>query len=309
LASSSNGGGYGLTGLDYWRLSDELSVVDATFLTLNLDPGCFEFSMPATPASSKIIRVGDFEEWESRALFNGDIENVELEPNQFRAVFKAIRNAILGNKLRANVITKAREPNIVFEEDVPYDTGAGDDEQALAYGLIVGRGTATLFSNSVNITNNQTFSADDDVVYILKEPDWTDTKVSVEDVKKWYSSRGVYPAFFFPSGHPEGFRDSGNPRYSAKLATAIAAWEAVKRPSKNKSVKQSLADWIASNGVKLGLGNDEGVVTPTIAEEVAKIANWQTSGGATKTAYDEDNEKEGKSPIVNFTKIEDDLPF
>ncbi len=304
-------GGSGLVGMDYWRLSDELSVIDAAFLTLNLDPGHFEFSLPANPATSKIFRVGDFEDWESRALFNGDIDNVELEPNQFRAVFKAIRNAILGSKLRANVVTRAREPSIVFEEGGhPFDTGKGDGEEALIYGLMVGRGAPTLFSNSVNITNSRITSDNDDVIYILKDPDWTDTKVSVEEIKMWFSSRGIYPAFFFPKGHAEGFRDANNPRYSPKLASAVAAWETVKKAGKNKSVKQSLLDWVVGNGVKFGLGNIENVVSPTVAEEVAKIANWHTGGGATKTAVDdEDDGIEQKGPIQNFREIDDEIPF
>jgi hypothetical protein len=305
--------GYGLSGLDYWRLSDELSVVDIAFLTLNMDPGCFELVDLTDPEKSKIVRIGGFEDWETRALHNGDIDEVIVQPNQFRAVFKALRNAIIGNKVRANVVTRAREPSYVFEGEVePYDTGENAGEESLNYGFIVSRGTPTLFSNSVNIQNTSATSSEGQVIYLLKEPDWNVTSIEVDCVKEWYSSRGFFPAFFFPKGNAEGFRDSNNSRYSAKLATAISAWEAVKKPNKNKSPKQSLTDWIVSNGVQFGLGNDDGVVSPTVAEEIAKVANWQTSGGATRTIQlDDDNQKENLGPIGNFKEVEDldAIPF
>ena len=308
--NDKNGNGYGLSGLDYWRLSDELSVVDAAFLTLNMDPGCFDISQPTDPLKSKIIRIGDFQEWENRALNNGDIEEVEVQPNHFRAVFKALRSAIVGNKIRANVVTRARDPNYVFDDDMePYDTGEKDGEEALNYGFLIGQNMHTLFSNSINVQNVSARSLEGQVVYIIKEPDWTETTVAVDGVKDWYAKRGVFPPFFFPMGNAEGFRDSGNPRYSAKLAAAIGAWEAVMKPNKNKSPKQSLAEWIVSNGVQFGLGNDEGVVSPTVAEEIARVTNWQTSGGATPTTQlENDNQKENLGPIENFNDIQN-IPF
>lgn len=179
--NDKDGSGYGLSGLDYWRLSDELSVVDAAFLTLNMDPGCFDLAQPTDPTKSKIIRIGDFEEWEDRALYNGDIEEVVVQPNQFRAVFKALRSAIVGNKIRANVVTRARDPNYVFDGDMgPYETGEKDGEEALNYGFLVGQSMHTLFSNSINIQNVSARSLEDRVVYILKEPDWTETTIAVK---------------------------------------------------------------------------------------------------------------------------------
>ena len=311
--NNEEGSGYGLSGLDYWRLSDELSVVDAAFLTLNMDPGCFDLVHPIDPTKSKIVRIGDFEEWEDRALHNGDIEEVVVQPNKFRAVFKALRSGILGNKIRANVINCARHPSYILEDDMePYDTGKKDGEETLDYGFLVGQGTHTLFSNSINIQNGAASPLGDRIIYIKKEPDWTETTIAVDSIKDWYASRGVFPIFFFPKGNVEGFRDLDNPRYSAKLATAIGAWEAVRKPNRNKSPKQSLADWILSNGVQFGLGNDEGVVSSTVAEEIAKVANWQTSGGATPTTQPEDdNQKENLGPIENFKEIQnfDEIPF
>lgn len=73
-----------------------------------------------------------------------------------------------------------------------------------------------------------------------------------------------------------------------------------------------MAEWIISNGVQFGLGNDEGVVSPTVAEEIAKVANWQTSGGATPTTQlEDDNQKEDLGPIGNFKEIKDidEMPF
>lgn len=308
--------GYGLTGLDYWRLSEELSVVDAAFLTLNLDPGCFKLSTPSDPANSKIVRVSDFSDDDARALWNGDIEEVELEPQQFRAVFKGLRNAVLNNKIRAKVVTKARDPEIVETEYGFAQAGPHPTENDFWYEYLLMAGSYRFFTNSDYHANPQTVHGEpkpgDNVVYFLKEPDWAETMLAVDDLRALYSKRGLHSWFFFPSGLQDGFRDRNHPRYTPKLATAVAAWEAVKCSGRNKSVKQTLIDWIVSNGVQFGLGNSENVVTPTVAEEVAKIANWQTGGGATKTSVENNESDENPDmPIQNFDEVKnpDDVPF
>jgi hypothetical protein len=44
-----------------------------------------------------------------------------------------------------------------------------------------------------------------------------------------------------------------------------------------------LSKWLRENAAHLGLSDDEGKVNETGVEEVAKVANWQLTGGAPKT--------------------------
>ena len=272
------------TGLDYWRLADELSVVDASFLTIGIEPGHYSLLNPKSPMTSNISKDAGYSETDE--TFQDNDGHVWLVPSQFRAVFKALRNAILSNKLKARVVNLGREPeHSGGYNNESYMIPADADEEERHYGFALSRGVPTLFCNvdSILSTNGP---LEDRKLYILKEPDWLQTTVEMDDLKKWFKLRGVAPAFFFPNGVADGFKDKDHPRYSPKLATAVAAWETVNQPAKNKSAKQTLTDWIIGNGVGFELGNDEGVVSPTVAEEVAKVANWNTSGGANPTNYE-----------------------
>lgn len=298
--------GYSFSGLDYWKLADELSVIDASFLTLGVDPGHYRLEDVGNPIESQIVQVANFED----DRFNrqqDDLGSVVIDASHFRAVFKAIRSAILSNKLRAKISNWARHPEYTFFGSDTVQISEGPNEDVRNYGFALSRGVPTLFSNADSIHSISSRSAEDRKLYILKEPDWTNTSVEVDELKRWYLYKGVTPGFFFPSGVAEGFRDKTHKRYSAKLATAVEAWEAVDRPAKNKSVKASLIDWVMGNGVRFGLGNDEGTVSPTAAEEVAKIANWQTGGGANRT-YTEDDLTLDDVPkeIQNFTEVTED---
>lgn len=293
------------TRLDYWRLADELSAVDAAFLFIGCDPGNHELEQPDEPATSRIRLISGFsDEQLERTEYEDTPEYVFVSPSQFRAVFKAIRNAVFSNKLKARFVNKGRGPSIGHHfEYGPSEDIAEANEEKRNYGFALSRGIPTVYTNVDAIHDYKDVPAVERVMYIIREPDWHQTTIAVEELKRWFKSRGLLPMFFFPDGLAEGFRDNNHPRYSAKLATAIAAWEAVKRPAKNKSVKASLLDWIVSNGVRFGLGS-EGVVSPTAAEEVAKICNWHTSGGATPTYTEEDDEHDrGEAKIENFQEV------
>lgn len=140
-------------------------------------------------------------------------------------------------------------------------------------------------------------------IYIVSEPNWKETLVQVNDLKYWLKGRGVFPPFFFPEGKADGFRDRGHARYSAKLACAVAAWEAVKKPASNKSAKETVTQWVQSNGASFGMADDNGIVPNKAVEEVAKVVNWATKGGAAPT-YQGEAEKEPE-PIQNYRHVDD----
>lgn len=289
-------------GLDYWRLADEVSVIDATFLTIGIEPGHYSLVNPDNPLSSNIRKEAGYTD-EDDTYQNRD-GYVWISPANFRAVFKALRNAILSNKLQAKIVNRGRKPDYQSGYDNSYYRVPLDgEEDELHYELTVSRAASTVYSNSDSILSSDA-RPEDGVIYILKEPDWEQTTIEIDDLKRWFSARGVAPQFFFPQGVADGFRDRSHPRYSAKLATAVAAWEAVKAPAKNKSPKQTLTDWIIGNGVRFELSNEDGVVSPSVAEEVAKVANWKTGGGANPTNPDlEEPSTVDEVDVQNFERV------
>jgi hypothetical protein len=79
-----------------------------------------------------------------------------------------------------------------------------------------------------------------------------------------------------------GYLDPVNPRYAPKLAAAVMAWQAV-TDAGNVSPKQALTKWLNENALRLGLSSEDGVPIQAAIEDVAKVANWETKGGAPKT--------------------------
>jgi hypothetical protein len=195
-----------MEGLDYWRLCDSLSVVQAALLILNEDPSGPQFSVENRSASS--------------------------QPEGYTAVSTALKHAISSGKLPATIAS--------FEN--------GNQEQEIS---------------------------------------WHATVVAVEDLRVWLKSRGVKSGFFFP-GAPDGpdYLNEFHDNYSQKLAAAIAAWEAVTSDPelrKGRTVKQALDKWLRQHANEFGLTKDDGNPNEQGIEEIAKIANWDTKGGAPKT--------------------------
>jgi hypothetical protein len=109
----------------------------------------------------------------------------------------------------------------------------------------------------------------------------------VEDLRTWLRSRGINTGFFFPTAEAEpDYLSEFHPNYSAKLAAAIEAWKAVSASAelrRGKTVKQALIVWLRQHANKFGLTKEDGNPNEQGIEDVAKIANWDTKGGAPKT--------------------------
>ena len=109
------------------------------------------------------------------------------------------------------------------------------------------------------------------------------SRVDVESLKAWLIGRGFRRGFFFPTPvETPGYLETDNARYAPKLAAAVQAWQAVKEPG-GKTPKQALSKWLFEHAVEFDLTDDEGKPNETGIEEIAKVANWQPSGGAPKT--------------------------
>ena len=155
---------------------------------------------------------------------------------------------------------------------------------ALSHAVLGGRLPAT---KRMVITSRWDTTAEDMYEHETDEPDWSKTTITVEDLKIWLKSRGLKTGFFFPQGDDTpDFLDSRHSNFSPKLAAAICAWQAVNSDKdlvKGTTVKQALLKWLRKNADRFGLTKDDGSPNEQGIEEIAKIANWDSKGGAPKT--------------------------
>lgn len=232
-----------ISSLEMWKLADELSVVDAAILITGNDPS--EMSSYYDRLAEDYVEV-------QRTTYEG-----------YEAAFKAIKNAIMSNRLAADLVFDVREGEGYYRGPLHLKfRGKKQVYQAKGLNLLDYEG----------------------LVFVQADPDWTKTLVQVADLKIWLRNKSVFPEFFFPSGNPDSVNNREHPRFSGKLACAVSAWHAIQSAARNKTVKQTVEAWVVANGVQFGLSNDEGVVPTTAIEDIAKVVNWQTQGGVARTA-------------------------
>jgi hypothetical protein len=197
--------------MDYWRLSDQLTVTQSAMLLVGCDPSVF----------SKASRPVGYEAAET-------------------AIARALKaGAIKGTRIGNNT-------------DMPrYDAQGNLHDQ---------------FDDGV-------------------DPDAS--VVEVASLRGWLASRGFSTGFFFPKGSDvPGYLDPGHASYAPKLAAAIAVWQAITSDpelTNGTSVKQAMLRWLRKHADQFGLTKDDGNPNEQGIEEIAKIANWDTKGGAPKT--------------------------
>lgn len=281
---------------DYWRLLDDLTVIDAAILMTGNNP-------------SEKEQCIDNEE--GVAIYNSDGSHKYIQKTDYKnfdPAFKALRNAILSNKLSAVISFSAREDieyhlaTHILDEEI-YDKQSivlGGCETKIDFDVLI-----RSYGHSINITklNQIDILKNSKSLCILKEPNWNNTTIDVDDLKAWLESRSFFPEFFFPIGAQGGFKDKTHTRYSPKLACAVAAWDAVKKARPNNSVKESIAAWVQSNGVNFGIGESDGIVPAKAIEQIATVVNWHTRGGATPTSS---SRVEYPQEIENYDQIADE---
>jgi hypothetical protein len=195
------------------------------------------------------------------ALIAGfDSQEGAQEETNVKIVFSSLVNAIDARKLKATIRQDAR--------------AAGINER-------VNTGEEIRMMTPVENVLNSNFMKVN--VIFRKEPDWQKTTIDRQDLIEWLEGRGVRTGFFFP-GAVDGpaYLDPKNPRYSAKLAAAVMAWQAVTDP-RGRSPKQALTKWLNEHATRFGLTDEEGKPVRNTIEEISKIANWEMTGGAPKT--------------------------
>lgn len=109
------------------------------------------------------------------------------------------------------------------------------------------------------------------------------SNVSVESLREFLAARGFASGFFLTrTNTAPDYLNPRNPRYAPKLAAAVNAWLAV-IDAKGKHPKQALEKWLREHASEYGLCDDDGKPNETGIGEIAKVANWQPTGGAPKT--------------------------
>jgi hypothetical protein len=112
-------------------------------------------------------------------------------------------------------------------------------------------------------------------------------KIRVADLREWLLERRVKSKFFFPDGVPAtDYLNPNDPCFSPKLSAAVKAWEAIRANpalTKGRSPKQALIKWLNEHATELGLADDDGRPITKAIEDIATVANWNTTGGAPKT--------------------------
>jgi hypothetical protein len=113
--------------------------------------------------------------------------------------------------------------------------------------------------------------------------------VWASSLKAWSLTRGIPTRFFSsppaPRSDVPSYLDPLHSKFSTKLAAAVRAWEAVSKAEvpTRVSPKRDLTNWLTMHASELGLMDKSGKPNTRGIEEVAKVANWQTSGGAPRT--------------------------
>lgn len=232
--------------LDYWRLSDHLSVQDAAVLTVGERP-------------SRLFRNGEH----THLPVTGPDFNDRSSDRAFQAVFSAIKNAVLAGTLKAAVRISARERGSVeMPADAEYASAglAANDDEVLSLEGFVYRPFPDWELTTVATTDLKAWLASRGVVTGFFFPD--------VDEKQ------------------PGYLEKSHLNYAPKLAAAIRAWEVVTSDTellRGKTPKQALSKWLNEHAAAYELTNDDGMPNLTGVEEVAKVANWRPGGGASKT--------------------------
>lgn len=241
-----------------WRIRSHLSVVDAAILVAGGDPETHD-------------EIGED--------FTGQpvLEKRTTKHRGFQVAFDALTGAI-----------RRRELDAV----IAYET-----ERTNGYpNRIEGRAIVYLEQPIDEIKNTDPEYAFDYIqmppgehLHISPTPDWSQTEIAVDDLRKWLRSHGVTDGFFFQGSDDKGvireepsevdpILNPNHPRFSAELAMAITAWRALEGVEvRLKSPKQVIEAWI-ENHSEAWLG--DAPISGTATKNIASIVNWQKKGGA-----------------------------
>lgn len=229
--------------MDYWRLCDELSIVQAALLIAGHEPT--EFS--------------DVMNWQEQE-----------KPENFSAAFSALCHAILGGRLQATIRRQAwergwdEEPGIgeiftrkidLYSDQIDFPKEAEMTKQ---------RGIIYRATPDWNLTT----------VLVEDLKNWLRGRGFKTGV--FFSQAGGKPDYLDPT------HEHYSPKLAAAIY-AWQAVNPERELIKGKTVKQAMQTWLRKNAARLGLVKKDGSHNEQGIDEIAKIANWEPKGGPPKT--------------------------
>jgi len=230
--------------MDYWRLVPHYTIVEVSALIIGLLPECI------VPANSDDSLHRDF-----LAILDC------IEDERFQPIYTAVVRSILSNDLEC-----AKAAHLIAEIS---------KEQGWPRGYVSDGTFHKTAAYSKKIPREICFDA---------------AFITFDEVKKWLGSKGITTGFFFPHLAVEStpsYLNKNNLCFPPKLYAAVRAWEAVSsnQPLLNKpgSAKQKIINWLEINAEELGLTDESGKLVVSTIENIAKLANWDTTGGRSKT--------------------------
>lgn len=232
--------------LDYWRLCEELNIVQAALLVVGEDASIAEYA----------------EDW--------DAQN---RPKGYEAAKTAICSGL------KNFVSYGNELDeyVVQTNGLPIDHPSELDTNEYLSSLFNRSISGTLVPQSDFDMNGNEIGFIKDTIDVYK------SMVNAESLKQWLRYKGFTTGFFFPEQvETMDFLDPLNPRYAPKLAATVRAWQAVTDAGK-RSPKQALDKWLREHAAEFNLTNDEGKPIEQVITDCSKVANWKQTGGAPKT--------------------------
>jgi hypothetical protein len=226
--------------IDFWKLNDNFTIVQATLLILDIDP------------------TGE-QEW----VLKSDVQN---RPVGFDAIYsgivQAIKNKTLNATLRydaheqgggyAQEPTKDEEFAILAQLRIHQDGNYWHDEITTAN--VIYRVEPSWLMTTIHV---------EDLKQWLSSRNFTSSKFFFGEKK---------------SNEPD-YMNPQHLRYSEELAAAVKVWQAMEDENLllgKSSPKSAMIDWLESRYKELGLIY-EGAIGKKRIEDCAKVANWSDS--------------------------------
>lgn len=124
---------------------------------------------------------------------------------------------------------------------------------------------------------------DDEKLYVVTEPDWERSSISVDDLRTWLRSRGYTSGFFFPSDSAtpddsDAFLNPDHDHFAPELALAVTVWRALADQRKfPRGAKLAIEAWIDRNP-SAWKGREK--LSTSAKERILTLVNWRRGGGS-----------------------------
>lgn len=186
--------------LDYWRLCEELNIVQAALLVVGEDPSVSEYAegwklsnRPEGYEAAKIAICGGLKNY---IRYEKEYAELEEQTDCLRGDYASAPDMVLeNNEYLSSLLNRSIAGTLIPESMIDID----------GYDIGFRQGSIDVYNSTVN----------------------------ADSLKQWLRLKGFTTGFFFPE--PVGttdFLDPLNPRYAPKLAAAVKAWQAVTDPGK-----------------------------------------------------------------------------